>query len=155
MDKPIAQKICQLEKIPGKGGWIYCRIPEILPSKKNPFGWVCVKGTIDTYSIKSYHLMPFGNGELFLPIKAEIRKTLKKKVGDYVEICLYKDDDPLVIPEELILCLQDDPEIYNTFIKMEDYQKRTIIKKIYSAKRLETRVNRIASLMTEIKNVIR
>ena len=55
-----------LEKFPGKGGWTYAKIPEIKPEKNNPFGWLCVNGFIDDYEIKNYHLMPMGNGGLFL-----------------------------------------------------------------------------------------
>jgi len=36
-----------LKKFPGKGGWTYASIPEVLQDKKVPFGWVKVCGTID------------------------------------------------------------------------------------------------------------
>ena len=79
MNAPIADKIYLLEKYPGKGGWTYAQIPEIFPQKENPFGWVKVKGNIDGFEFSKYHLMPMGNGKLFLPVKAEIRKKSKKK----------------------------------------------------------------------------
>jgi hypothetical protein len=47
-----------LEKTPGKGGWTYTIITEILPDKKTPFGWVKVKGSIDGFEISKYHLLP-------------------------------------------------------------------------------------------------
>lgn len=45
--KPLVNKKYLLEKYPGKGGWTYAVIPEVLQNKKAPFGWVKVKGTID------------------------------------------------------------------------------------------------------------
>ena len=55
----------------------FCKTPEIPPGQNTPFGWVKVYGTIDDYEIKNYNLQPMGNGRLFLPIKAEIRKRIK------------------------------------------------------------------------------
>lgn len=74
MEKPLVNKKFKLEKYPGKGGWTYTVIPEIPADKKQRFGWVKVKGFIDDYQIKSYKLMPLGDGRLFLPVRAEIRK---------------------------------------------------------------------------------
>ena len=79
MEQPLIDEKYLLEKFPGKGGWTYAKIPEILQDKSSPFGWVRVRGSIDGYEIKSYHLMPMGNGNLFLPVKAEIRKKIEKK----------------------------------------------------------------------------
>lgn len=79
--KPLVDKKYLLERFPGKGGWIYTIIPEILPDKHSHFGWVKVKGSIDGFEFKNYHLLPTvkGNGRLFLAIKAEIRKAIKKQ----------------------------------------------------------------------------
>ncbi|MEY3398621.1 MAG: hypothetical protein RL220_1215, partial [Bacteroidota bacterium] len=79
----LVDKAYRLEKFPGKGGWTYARIPEILQDKHSPFGWVRVKGSIDDVEFSSYHLMPMGNGQLFLPVKADIRKKIGKKEGDW------------------------------------------------------------------------
>ena len=86
--KPLVNKKYLLEKYPGKGGWTYARIPEILQDKNTPFGWVKVMGSIDGYEIKNYHLMPMGNGQLFLPVKAAIRKKIGKETGDWVQVVL-------------------------------------------------------------------
>ncbi len=72
--KPLVDKEYLLQKYPGKGGWTYAAIPEVLQDKHAWFGWVRVKGFIDHHELKNYRLMPMGNGSLFLPVKAEIRK---------------------------------------------------------------------------------
>lgn len=65
LEKPLVDREYTLEKFPGKGGWTYAVIPEILQNKHSPFGWVKVKGRIDHFEIKNYKLMPMGNGSLF------------------------------------------------------------------------------------------
>jgi hypothetical protein len=117
MERPIVNKKYLLEKYPGKGGWTFAVISEIAPDKRSRFGWVKVKGSIDNHEVKSYRLMPLGNGKLFFPVKAEIRKKIKKKAGDWVTITLFADHDPFEIPEEFMALLQDDPVAYDFFMK--------------------------------------
>ena len=96
-EKPLVDKKYLLEKCSGTGGWVYTIIPEILPDKKSPFGWVKVKGSIDGFEISKYHLMPTGKeqgkGQLFLSVKSDIRKKIKKQEGDYAHIILYLDTE--------------------------------------------------------------
>jgi bifunctional DNA-binding transcriptional regulator/antitoxin component of YhaV-PrlF toxin-antitoxin module len=147
---PLIDKKCRLEKFPGKGGWTFARIPEISAKNKTPFGWKRVKGSIDGYEIKRYHLMPMGNGILFLPVKAEIRKKIKKKEGDFVHIILYPDTDPLEIPDELLLCLSDEPEALRFFKSISESEQNYYIQWIYAAKREETKISRIAKTVNRL-----
>jgi hypothetical protein len=149
MAKALVNKKYKLERFQGKGGWTYAAIPEVLQNKHSPFGWVRVRGSIDGVEIKSYRLQPMGNGKLFLPVKAEIRKKIGKKEGDWVKIILYKDDSPLDIPEELVLCLMDEPGAYHQFLKFTEGVQKEYISWIYSAKRSETRIERIAKTITK------
>ena len=80
----------RLKKFPGKGGWTYAEIPEIPQDRKAHFGWVRVNGSIDGYPLNKHKLMPMGNGTLFLPVKAAIRKKIGKEEGDHVQIILEK-----------------------------------------------------------------
>ncbi len=151
-DKPLVDKEYLLEKFPGKGGWTYTIIPEILPDKNAPFGWVKVKGSIDGFEISNYHLMPYltGTGQLFLPVKSEIRKRIKKQAGDSVHVILYPDNEPLEVPEELLLCLQDDTETLQFFNSLSDGEKKQYVTWIYSAKTDQTKVDRIAKTLIRL-----
>lgn len=133
-----------LEKIPGKGGWTFARIPEIKPDKKKYFNWVKVKGSIDGYPIKNYNLMPMGNGLLFLPVKAEIRKKIKKEVGDYVTVKLFADNDPLETPKEFLDCLNEDSNAILFYKSLAESEQKLYINWIYSSKKEETKINRMA-----------
>ena len=150
MGNPLVNKEYILEKYPGKGGWTYAQIPEILQDKHSPFGWVKVRGSIDNHEFKNYRLMPMGNGKLFLPVKADIRKKIGKKEGDWVNVVLYADNEPTEIPEELLLCLLEDPTAHQTFLSYSDGEQKAYVDWIYSAKTDETKVERIAKTLSRL-----
>lgn len=149
-DKPLLNKKYLLEKFPGKGGWTYAAIPEILQDKHSYFGWVKVKGSIDDFEFRNYNLMPMGNGQLFLPVRAEIRKKIGKKAGDWVNVILFSDKGPAEIPEEFMVCLLEDPVAHKTFISLSDGQQKKFIDWIYSAKTDDTKVERMAETMNRL-----
>lgn len=151
MEELLVDKDYLLEKFQGKGGWTYAQIPEILQDKHSPFGWVRVRGTIDDFAIKNYHLMPMGNGMLFLPVKADIRKKIKKEAGDYVRVRLFADNLPTEIPEELELCFRDESNVWDTFLSYSNGEQKAFIEWIYSAKTDETKVERINKAIDKIK----
>jgi uncharacterized protein YdeI (YjbR/CyaY-like superfamily) len=111
-----------------------------------------VKGSIDGFEIKQYHLMPYltGSGQLFLPVKSEIRKKIKKQAGDYVHIILYPDNEPPEIPEEFRLCLQDDSEALLFFNSLSGSEQHNYVKWIYSAKTDRTKVDRMAKTIVRL-----
>lgn len=147
---PLVNGQYLMERFHGKGGWTYVVIPEVLQNKHTPFGWVRVKGSIDNFEIKNYRLMPMGGGRLFLPVKAEIRKKIGKQEGDWVNIVLFADNSPREIPEELLSCLMDDPIAHQTFLSYSDGEQKAFINWIYSAKKEETKVERIAKTLDKL-----
>jgi hypothetical protein len=148
--KPLADAQYQLERFPGKGGWTYARIPEILQDKSKPFGWMKVKGTVDGYETGKTHLMPMGNGQLFLPVRSDIRKKIGKSAGAMVHVVLYPDNDPLEIPSEMLDCLKDEPRAFKFFHSLSGGEQNYYIKWVYSAKREETRVTRLVKTIDRL-----
>lgn len=148
---PLVDDKFLLEKMPDKGGWTYLCIPTILKDNGKPSGLLKVKGSIDGFSIKQFHLMPMGNGNLMLPVKAEIRKKIRKQQGDHVHVILYADTDPLEIPGELLECLEDAPAAHKFFKSLSDSEKKYYIQWIYSAKQETTRVNRITKAIDRLQ----
>ena len=65
METPLIDKRYLLEKFPGKGGWTYVALPEVPQDKHTPFGCVKVKGSIDGFEIRKYHLMPYAMANCF------------------------------------------------------------------------------------------
>ncbi|KOS04930.1 hypothetical protein AM493_01925 [Flavobacterium akiainvivens] len=157
MEKPLVDKEYQLERFPGKGGWTYITLPEIKKEKDAAFGWVKVKGTIDGHEIKSYNLMPMGGGRLFFPVKAEIRKAIKKEEGDYVHVTLYRDDSVYQVPEGLVVRLEE-AGVYKLFLQRKKWEQRMCAEWIYAAKRPETTEERILRTIFRLQkreNIVR
>jgi hypothetical protein len=149
-EKPLVDQDYLLQKMEGKGGWTYAAIPEIVQDKHAYFGLVKVRGTIDDYEIANYHLMPMGNGQLFLSVKAEIRKKIGKNEGDWVHITLYSQELPTVVPEDFLLCLNDEPVAYQKFQQLSESEQKTMIDWIYAAKRDDQKVERIAQTLDKL-----
>lgn len=150
MSKPIVEGIFKLEKFQGKGGWTYIALPALTLNSNTSFGWRRVRGSIDAYNFKNYHLMPMGNGRLFLPVNATIRRQIFKKEGDSVTVVLFEDTDPLEVPDELIICLKDEPKAYQRFMKLGEGYKKEFINWVYAAKREETKASRIAGMIEKL-----
>jgi hypothetical protein len=150
MDKPLVSKKYKMEKYPGKGGWTYIVIGEIPKTERSRGGFVRVKGMVDNVAINGYNLFPMKDGRMFFPIKADIRKKIKKEAGDQVKIVLYRDADPAHIPGELLECLRDEPAAHKIFHKLNETEKRQYIDWIYEAKKDTTRAERIASLINTL-----
>lgn len=149
---PLVNRDFLLQKFPGKGGWTYAAIPEVLQNKNNPFGWVKVKGSINGYELKQYKLMPMGNGKLFLPVKAAIRKSINKQAGDYVRIVLYVDESPLEVPEEIVDCFRNEAHtIYKNFQELSEGKRKAYLDWIYSAKTDKTKAGRIIKMMDRLQ----
>ena len=149
-EKPLVNKKYLLKKFPGHGGWTYAEIPEIPQNKNTPFNWVKVRGSIDGFEFSKYHLLPTGKGTLMLSVKAEIRKKIQKQAGDYVHVILYPDNEPLEVPEELLLCLQDDADALQFFNSLNESEQHNYVKWIYSAKTEQTKVDRMAKTMDKL-----
>ena len=142
-EKPLVDKEYVLEKTEGKGAWTFVEIPEI-PMPKTPFGMLKVKGKIDDHEFSNVHLMP-------MAVKSEVRKKIKKQAPDTVHITLYEDKTPLIIPEELLLCMENEDGLLEKFENYNHGQKKAFIDWIYSAKTEQTKANRIAKTITMIQ----
>ncbi len=91
-----------------------------------------------------------GDGNLFLPVRAEIRKKIKKQEGDLVHIILYPDNEPLEVPEEMLLCLEDEPTAMRFFKSLSESEQKFYIQWIYSAKKEETKIDRLAKTINRL-----
>jgi Bacteriocin-protection, YdeI or OmpD-Associated/Domain of unknown function (DUF1905) len=151
MQQPLVNQHYTIEKQAGKGGWTYVVIAEIPPGVRGRSGLVRVYGSVDTYEIKQFNLMPLKDGRLFLPLKAAVRKKIKKKEGDTVHVLLYADDSPVDIPDDILVCLLDSEKAYQFFLSLSDSNQKYYIDWIEEAKKQDTKVDRICKMMERLE----
>ncbi len=148
--KKIFEGIIYLEKFSGKGGWTYARIPLTFEKKGHYFGMRQVSGKIDDHSFEKKHLMPLGDGSLFLPISKDIRKVIKKEAGDPINLLLEVPDTPTEAPEELMDCLKDYPGKFEAFLALEEKERSEWLEFIYAAKSENEKAERIIRLLDSL-----
>ena len=153
MEKPFFDDHCQLQKSAGKGGWTFVMMPSNanLPKKKN--STVRVRGFIDHYELKGFHIWAMKKGT-FLAVKAEIRKAIQKQEGDTVKVVLYLDEPQMVIPEDFLVCLREEPKLYKYFEKFAEKRKKEITDWIFSAKTEGEKIARIAQTLEKLETEI-
>lgn len=133
-----------IERFPGKGGWSYILIPEISPDYRNHFGQVKVSGSIDSYVLDKVILMPMGDGKLFLPLNAGIRKQLQKQVGDTVQLKIYLNKSARITETDFIEILADEPAAFRFYAALADTEKQSYLDWINETKNEEAQIARIA-----------
>lgn len=149
MQKLLIDDSFRLQKFPGKGGWTYAEIPDISQHRKTGFGWMKVNGTIDGFAIKDFNLAPMGQGRMFLPVKAEIRKAIKKEEGDTVHVVLYTDIELVSADDDFEICLEDEPKAFKFYNSLTKIEQNSIKNWVNSAKTTEIKIERIAKTIDQ------
>lgn len=131
-----------------KSGWTYILIPfdiaqQILSGNKRSLR---VKGRLDEFPVAGMSMMPVGEGNFMLALRAEIRKALHKSSGAMLRVRLEHDKDfKIEVPEDLQECFEfGEPEALEYFESLSKSHRGYFIKWITDAKTAETRANRIA-----------
>lgn len=128
-----------------KTGWSYVTIPPDVAERLKP-GFrksFRVKGKLDAHPIAQQALLPMGNGEFILPLKAGLRKAIHKNKGAILKLTLEEDKKPLAVFPELLDCLADAPKAEKKFNSLPRSHQMYYSKWIESAKSDETRAKRI------------
>ena len=150
MDQPIIDQVIMLKKFPGKGGWTYAHIPGLSSKKGQTFGMHKLRAILDEHEIDQLSLMPLGNGELFFPVKAEIRKRIGKEAGATIRVRLYSLEKEFNILEEFMLCLSDEPDAEQNYRLLTEADKQKYLQWIADASSTDSRIERIAEAVTRI-----
>ncbi len=145
-----------IEKFGQKGektGWTYVFIPFDVAEKlnkgvKKSFR---VKGKIDTVAIKQMALIPMGDGDFIIPLKADLRKKLKKQKGEKVKLSIELDASDFKHDNDFMDCLKDDKQAEKFFKTLSGSHQRYYTKWIESAKTIDTKSKRIAQAMEGFK----
>jgi Bacteriocin-protection, YdeI or OmpD-Associated/Domain of unknown function (DUF1905) len=137
-----------------KTGWTFVEIPEklaqeLFPGNKKSFR---IKGKLDDLAIVAQALIPIGGGNFILPLKAELRKQLGKRMGEKIILHITRDTnpDPVPMPEDFAACLEDEPDAAENFTKLPKSHQHYYIRWFNSAKTEQTRVKRMAQAIVAL-----
>jgi hypothetical protein len=131
-----------------KTGWTYIEIPadiaqQLKPGNKKSFR---VMGMLDALPVTGMALMPMGEGNFIMALKAEVRKGIHKHAGAMLQVRLEADNDFKVeMPADLQECFDFEPEAYEFFNSLAKSHREYFIRWISSAKTGETRAKRIVN----------
>jgi hypothetical protein len=131
-----------------KTGWSYIEIPADLAQQLNPGNKKSfrVKGMLDSFVVSGLALMPMGEGNFIMALKADIRKSIHKNAGGMLQVKLEVDNDYKVeVPADLQECFDFDPEALDFFNSLAKSHRDYFIKWIEGAKTSETRAKRIVN----------
>jgi len=129
-----------------KTGWSYIEIAadlaqQLKPNNKKSFR---VRGMLDGLAVKGMALMPMGEGNFIMALKADVRKGIHKNAGAMLQVRLEEDTDFKVeMPDDLKECFDFEPEAYEFFNTLVRSHQWYFIKWINDAKTSETRAKRI------------
>ena len=135
-----------------KTGWTYIEIPAAVAKKMNPDNkkGFRVKGKLDTYEFSMIALLPMGGGDFIIALNAAMRKGIKKQKGATVQVAMEVDTNEIKPPEELIECLQDEPEALEYFNSLTKGHQNYFTNWIKSAKTDPTKAKRIAATLNAL-----
>ena len=143
----------KFDKMGEKTGWTYVFIPFDVAEKINPKVKKSyrVKGKIDSTPIKQMALIPVGNGDFIIPLKADLRKKIKKQKGEKVKLVLELDASEFKISSDFLECLKDDKSAEKFFKALTPGHQKYYSKWIDEAKTIETKSKRIAQALEGFK----
>jgi hypothetical protein len=132
-----------------KTGWSYIRIPaklaqELKPGNKKSFR---VKGRLDDHPISGMALLPMGEGDFIMALKAAVRKAIRKQKGDTLEVQIELDKKEITAPKELLDCLADEPKAQQYFRGLPKSHQNWYGNWVRTAKTEPTRARRIAQIV--------
>jgi hypothetical protein len=139
---PIKFEAALVGRGPG-GAWTYLQIPFSVTEVSGRKGQVPVRATINGFTFRN-SLMP-RKGVHILGVGKDILAGAGAATGDTVQVELAFDDTPrtVEVPADLEAALAEAPAQAQSFAALSYSHKKEFVDWIESAKRPETRLNRI------------
>ncbi|RKN86974.1 YdeI/OmpD-associated family protein [Paenibacillus ginsengarvi] len=136
----------------GSGTWTYVPIPFSVEQTFGTRGQFKVAGTVNGCPIRG-SLMPRGDGTHYLVVNKNIRDSAGVTEGDMVQVTIGPDTEERTIdvPGDFLALLQADAEADQAFAKLSYSHRKEYVDWIVSAKKEETRANRIAKAVEMLK----
>jgi len=150
--KPLVDKRFTIQRKTTKGGWHYVLIAGIPQKHKNKQGLIRVRGTVDSYELQQFNLLPLKTGEMMLVLNAQLRKIIGKKAGERVHVQLFLDASKVEIPADILESLLQSEAAWQFFETLTESNKKYYIDWVLDAKSIDTKVNRIVKMIRQLEH---
>ena len=119
-------------------------------------GQVKVRVNFDGYDYRG-SLTKMGRSRHWIGITQEVRKAIDKNPGDTIKVVLQKDDEPRIvdIPDDFKHLLKSNSIAKNIFDKLSYTHQKEYVRWIESAKKPETRHNRLEKTIRMLSDKIK
>ena len=145
----------EIQYIPGNGAWTYQLIIPNTKNIKGKWGDLKVSGKIDNFEIKNKNLGPMKNSDKKMAINSEIRNSIGKGAGDFVNVTLYlesKNTEENNGNEMIFECFKD-AEVLNIFNKLKIEEQNEIIQSINSTATENQKVEKIVKFIAKLEQL--
>ena len=140
---------------PGNGAWTYQLIIPNTKNIKGKWGDLKVSGTIDNFEIKNKNLGPMKNSDKKMALNSEIRNSIGKGAGDFVNVTLYLENknEEIANENEMIFECFKDAEVLNIFNKLTIEEQNEIIQSINSTATENQKVEKIVKFIAKLEQL--
>ena len=145
----------EIQYIPGNGAWTYQLIIPNTKNIKGKWGDLKVSGKIDNFEIKNKNLGPMKNSDKKMALNSEIRNSIGKGAGDFVNVTLFLENqnEEKTNENEMIFECFKDAEVLNIFNKLEIDEQNEIILSINSTATENQKVEKIVKFITKLEQL--
>nr|WP_315187124.1 DUF1905 domain-containing protein [uncultured Flavobacterium sp.] len=153
MNHIIENERLEIQYIPGNGAWTYQLIIPNTKDIKGKWGDIKVSGTIDSFEIRNKNLGPMKNADKKMALNSEIRNSIGKGAGDFVNVTLYlgNQNERKAIESDMIFQCFKDADVFNLFEKLQIDEQNNIINDINSAVTENQKVERIVKFISKLE----
>lgn len=144
-------EIERFDQMGEKSGWTYVFVQQAIANeiKADCRKSFRVKGKLDNVEIEGMSFVPMGEGNFIMALNAAVRKKLRKDKGAVIELRLEEDTTfKIEMPEDLKLCLSDEPHLLKNFLKQPKSHQNWYINWLNSAKTEPTRTKRLVKIVS-------
>ena len=145
----------EIQYIPGNGAWTYQLIIPNTKNIKGKWGDLKVSGKIDNFEIKNKNLGPMKNSDKKMALNSEIRNSIGKGAGDFVNVTLFLENQnkEKTNENEMIFECFKDAEVLNIFNKLKIEEQNEIIQNINSTATENQKVEKIVKIIAKLEQL--
>ena len=155
MNYIIENRKLEIQYIPGNGAWTYQLIIPNTKDIKGKWGDIKVSGKIDGFEIKNKNLGPMKNSDKKMALNSEIRNSIGKGAGDFVNVSLYlenQNEENAIGCDMIFQCFKD-ADVFNLFKNLNIEEQNEIIDSINSSATENQKIDKIVKSISKLEKL--